>query len=99
MPALKIDLPDGLRSRVEARAAESGFATVESYVKALLLADAAGGLVMDDQQLEALLLSRVDGPFVDADDADLRLMRRKFEARISDAPHSSSEQRPPENRR
>ena len=95
MSALKLDLPDGLRSRVEARAAESGFASVELYVQALLVADAAGGSVIDDAQLEALLLGRIDGPFVDADDADFRRMRQKYEAKVGEVPRSNSQQLPP----
>jgi hypothetical protein len=83
MSALNIHLPDGLRSRVEARAAESGFDSVEAYVEALVLADAAGGQALDDEQLERLLLGRLDGPFVDADDADFRQMRAKLDARLS----------------
>jgi hypothetical protein len=99
MSALKIDLPDGLRSRVEARAAESGFASVESYVQALLVADAAGGPVVDDAQLEAILLSRIDGPFVEADDADFRQMRQKFEAKLGEVPRTNSDDVPPETHR
>jgi len=82
MSALNIHLPDALRSRVEARAAESGFDSVEAYIEALLLADSTGEKVVDDEQLESLLLDRVDGPFVDADDADFRQMREKLNARL-----------------
>jgi hypothetical protein len=82
MAPLNIHLPDTLRSRVEGRAAESGFDSVEAYVQAVLLADAVAGPVMDEAQVEALLLQRVDGPFVDADDADLRELRAKLDARL-----------------
>ena len=82
MATLSIQLPDGLRSRVEARAAENGFDTVEAYIQAVLLADAAGGPLVEDEQLEALLVERSDGPFVDADDADFRQMREKLQARL-----------------
>ena len=99
MSALKIDLPDELRSRVEARAAESGFASVESYVQALLIADAAGGPVIDDAHLEAMLLGRIDGPFVEADDADFRQMRQKFEAKLGEVSRANSDDLPPETRR
>ena len=95
MSALRIDLPDALRSRVEARAAESGFDSVEAYVQALVLADAAGGPVVDDEQVEALLLGRLDGPFVDADEGDLRQMREKLKTRLGDAgANGPSEPRP-----
>ena len=81
MSALNIQLPDALRSRAEARAAESGFDSVEAYIQALVLADAAAGAI-DDEQLEALLLSRLDGPFVEADEEDFRQMRKKLDARL-----------------
>jgi hypothetical protein len=82
MPPLSLHLPDSLRARVEARAAESGFDSVEAYVEAVLLADSTGGTVLEDQQLESLLLSRADGPFVEADEADFRQMRGKLQQRL-----------------
>ena len=82
MVPLSIHLPETLRSRIEARAAESGFASVEAYVEALLLADAAGGPVVEEEELESLLLKRIDGPFVDANEADFAQMRKKLEARL-----------------
>jgi hypothetical protein len=39
MARLSIELPDDLRRRMEARAAEAGHATVERYVEALVRAD------------------------------------------------------------
>jgi hypothetical protein len=85
MARLNMHLPDELRSRAEARAKESGFDSVEAYVEALLLADAAGGPVVEDENLDALLLKRADGPFVDVDDADLRQMRAKLQDRLGGA--------------
>lgn len=82
MSALNLRLPDSLRARVEARAAESGFDSVEAYVQAVLLADSAGGAVLEDEELESLLITRADGPFVDADEADFRQMREKLKGRI-----------------
>lgn len=82
MSALNIHLPAALQTRVQARAAESGFASVEEYVEALLLADAAGGPAVEGGDLEALLRDRGDGPFIDVDDADLRQMREKLKARL-----------------
>jgi hypothetical protein len=67
---------------VEARAAESGFDSVEAYVQAVLLADATGGPAADDAQLETILLERIDGPFVDADAADSERMRQKLQTRL-----------------
>ena len=93
MATLSIRLPDGLRSRVEARAAESGFESVEDYVQAVLLADAAGGPVVEGEQLEALLLERLGGPFVDADEADFRQMREKLRSRLGEG-EAGAEPRP-----
>ena|SRR5947199_7622480 len=39
MARLSIDLPDELRAKMEARAAEAGHVTIEQYVEALVLAD------------------------------------------------------------
>ena len=83
MSALNLQLPDDVRTRLEARAAESGFASVEAYAEAMLRADAAGGPELDDEQLESLLLFRQQGPFVDADQADFGQMRRKLHDRLS----------------
>jgi hypothetical protein len=82
MAAMSIELPEALRSRVEARARESGFDSVEAYVRAVLLADASGGPVIEDEALESLLAARQDGPFVDADAADFARMRQKLGARL-----------------
>ena len=84
MSALTIDLPDPLRSRLESRASENAFPSVEAYVQALLAADAAPGPRATDEQVEALLRARVDGPFVEADDADFRQMRAKLAQRPGD---------------
>lgn len=71
MARLNLELPEDLRRKVEARAAESGHASVEQYVQALLHADADavegagfGGpdrlaVVMADD-LESLLERRLD---------------------------------------
>jgi hypothetical protein len=82
MAPLSLHLADALRSRMESRAKENGFANVEAYVEALLVADAAGDEITDDHQLELLLLNRLDGPFVDADEADFRQMRQKLTDRL-----------------
>ena len=60
MATLSVELPDHLKSRLEARASESGFATVEQYVRAVLAADAEGELV--DVETERLLSDRADDP-------------------------------------
>jgi len=81
MAALKINLADDVRSRIEARATENGFDSVEAYVEALVMADAAGP-ALDDVEIESLLRGRMAGPFVDMDEADFRQMRQKLKARL-----------------
>jgi plasmid stability protein len=58
MTTLHLNLPDDLRSRLEARAVESGFRSVEQYAEALLRASAAPGPT--DESLERLLMARVE---------------------------------------
>jgi hypothetical protein len=82
MAAMSIQVPDELRSRLEARAVQGGFDSVESYVEAMLRADAIAGSGVGDEQVEPLLLDRLDGPFVDADAADFEQMRRKLAERL-----------------
>lgn len=65
MAVLQISLADDLKSKVEARAAESGFASVDQYLEALLRADLDGD-ELDDSDLEQLLLERLDsGPAIE----------------------------------
>jgi hypothetical protein len=83
MATLNLNLPDELKARAEARAAEGGFATVEQYVQQLLRADVdAAGSDEVDEDLEALLLERLDGPAIDVNEADFRGMRARFQARL-----------------
>lgn len=79
---MSIQLTDDVRKRLESRAAQTGFASLHSYVEAMLRADAAGGPLVDTEHLEPLLLGRLDGPFVDADEADFQAMRAKLQARL-----------------
>jgi hypothetical protein len=81
MAALKINVSDDLKSRLHERAKSSGFSSPEHYVEAMVIADLAGP-EMNDQQIEALLLSRIDGPFVEVDHADFEQMRRKLRKRL-----------------
>lgn len=69
MARLSIQLPEDLRSKLAARAAEAGHATVDQYVEALVRADvgveeefgAPGHLtVNNDSEVEALLLERLE---------------------------------------
>ena len=78
MTRLSIDLPEDVKSRLAARAARSGHASVEEYAAALLRADADEPAdeygapthltYRSDAELEALLLVRAsdDSPGVEA---------------------------------
>jgi len=57
MTKLQINLPDDAKARLEARAAEGGFASIETYAEALLLASAQP---QETETLEQLLLARVE---------------------------------------
>jgi hypothetical protein len=88
MSALNLRLPDSLRARSK-RAPRKADSTVSRRTsKAVLLADSTGGTALENQQLESLLLSRADGPFVDADEADFRQMRGKLQQRLEGGPES-----------
>jgi len=80
MAALKINVSGDLRSRLKARATKHGFRKVEDYAQAILIADTAPE--MDEQQIEKILLSRIDGPFVKVDHADFEQMRAKLKKRL-----------------
>ena len=71
MIRLNVDLTDEMKRKAELRAAESGHASLENYVQSLLRADTDGveepdpGApshlhVASDDELESLLLSRLD---------------------------------------
>ena len=73
---LSVEVSEDLRRKVEARAAESGHATVEQYVQALLRSDAEGVedfgapdsvTVKSQAQLESLLIDRMEngGPSIE----------------------------------
>lgn len=55
MSTLQVDLPDEVRSRLAARAADAGFPSVEQYARAVLEASADGA---DEAGLEELLARR-----------------------------------------
>lgn len=80
MATLSFNLSDELKAIVQARAAESGFATIEQYVEYLVRDDSGEREV--DPDVEALLLARADGPSVEMDSADFANMRAKLKARL-----------------
>jgi hypothetical protein len=65
MARLSVQIPDELRARAEARAAEAGHSSLDAYLESLLRADLEAPEVEDDD-LEQLLLARLDsGPGVE----------------------------------
>jgi hypothetical protein len=68
---VNLDIPDDLRTRMEARAAQTGHQTLEQYVEALIRDDAATDAdhgapeplkVAPGQQLQALVLEGPQSP-------------------------------------
>lgn len=72
-----ITVSDELKAQAEARAAERGCVSLEEYVEQLVRRDAGEGLEFDEE-LEHLLLQRMDGPSVEMGAADFAQMREKF---------------------
>lgn len=83
MTSISIPVSEELKAQVEARAAEGGYANVEAYVETVLRAAALGGPdglgIGSEEELEALLLSRMDGPWVEMDDPDFARIRAKVQ--------------------
>jgi len=86
MALLQIQVADELKPRLEARAAESGFGSVESYLEALMRADLEAA-APDDDDLEQLLRDRLDsGPGIEVTPQFEEQFRRKVrERRASNA--------------
>ena len=86
MASLTLQLPHEVKTLAEARAAQAGFDDIGQFVAQLIVGEAAGapeGLTMNsNRDLEALLASRIDGPFVDVNTEDFREMRKKLQARL-----------------
>jgi plasmid stability protein len=57
LAALQVNVPERVKERLAARAAESGYKSVEQYARALLQANAEEDVIDDD--LEALLIERL----------------------------------------
>lgn len=62
MTELRITLPDEKMAQIRERATESGSVTPEAYVEGLIEKDLGEEI---DEELEALLLERAKGPFID----------------------------------
>jgi hypothetical protein len=87
MVTQSVRLPKDVKRLAEARAVAAGFRDVGEFVAQLIVGEAAGApeglIVRSDRALEKLLTSRIDGPFVDADAADFKRMRKKLRDRLS----------------
>jgi plasmid stability protein len=96
MARLTLDLPDELRSKLQARAAETGHGSIEEHVAALIRADvtadkdygAPGHLLGSRENLEAKLNEGLASPASEMTVADWDDMRRRFLQR-----HTGSESR------
>jgi hypothetical protein len=86
MTMLTVNVPDDVKALAEARAAEAGCSDVGEYLVQLIKGDAAGGpaglSVDSDDDVEAMLLARLDGPSVEVDAADFQHMRDRLKARL-----------------
>ena len=81
---MQITLNDDLRSRLAERAAESGFASVEEYVESLLRIEAGEEQVVSDDDLERLLLQRMEGgPGIELTSDFVKQFRGQIAARRS----------------
>jgi len=94
MPRVTLDLPEELQSKLKARAEESGHASVEEHIAALIRADIDeptgdqapdSVAVRSDADLEAKLLEGLQSPASEMTSRDWDEMRQRFLAR-----HSSS---------
>ena len=79
-----INIPDDLKTQAEARAAEGGYASVEEYVAAVVRTDVAS---QADEELEALLLNRLDGgPSIPLSPELIEQFKREVRERRQKAP-------------
>ena len=89
MATLTVTLADHVKALAEARAADAGYADVGEYLTGLIQGEAAGApdgmSIESDEQLEALLLSRSDGPWVEASADDFRRLRERLAAHLDGA--------------
>jgi plasmid stability protein len=88
MARLTLDLPEDLRSKLQARANETGHASIEEHVAALIRADLQPDFgapdhlkVRSQDDLEAKLLEGLQSSASEMTDADWNDIARRFEAR------------------
>jgi hypothetical protein len=82
MATLTIEFPDALKARAEAHAIEAGFSNLGDFISQMLIYEVVGAppelTIHSDADLEKLLASRIDGPWVEMDAADFQQMREKL---------------------
>jgi hypothetical protein len=82
MTTLTVNLPDKVKALAESRASAAGYADVSEYLARLIEAEASASSLdsesNSDDQLEALLLARVDDNGVEMDAADFQRLRKKL---------------------
>ena len=87
MSSTSVQLPAEVKALAEARASSAGYASVADYVVHLIRGEAAaspeGLSIESEEQLETLLLSRLDGRSTEMDAADFERMRAKLSARLN----------------
>ena len=85
-----LTVSEQFKSRVEAQASAEGFADVEEYLQWLVngtdYSAPPDRTIHSDEQLESLLLDRIDGPSVPMDAADFARMRSKFQQQSEEHP-------------
>jgi hypothetical protein len=81
MATISVQLSAELKALAEARASAAGCADVAEYLAQLIRGEAAsapeGLSVNSDEELEALLLGRLQGPSVEMTDADFDAIRQR----------------------
>ena len=73
MSTLQIELPEGLRTYVEAKVAESGYRSASEFLQALIEADRQR---RSRERVERELLEAVDGPFEEWTEKDIEDIER-----------------------
>ena len=90
MATLSLDVSDNVKKLAEMRAVATGYASVAEYLAGLIEGEAAGAPERlspeTNEQLESLLLSRLDGSAVAMDADDFRRLREKLTARLDGDP-------------
>jgi hypothetical protein len=81
-----LTVSEKLKLRVEAQASAEGFESVEAFIEKLVDANDLGGppelSVGSDDELQAIVDRRLDGPWVEADAAEFARIKAKFREQV-----------------